>query len=315
MRIFRSLEEIRDLEGCVVTVGNFDGVHRGHLRLLEVLRNTADQLGLPAVVMTFDPHPTVVLRGVQPGPINWLERKLGLLSQNGVDAVLAYPTDRRLLALTPEAFFYEVLVERLRARAIVEGQDFRFGQDRAGDVEVLRKLAEKEGMSCSIVPPFEWAGAPVSSSRIRDCLMRGAVAEAAELMSRPFRTCGEVVRGAGRGTSLGFPTANLERVRTLLPQPGIYAGAVPLGSQVYPAAISLGGNPTFDEEQLKLEVYIIDFTGNLYGQDLQVDFLEYLRDIKRFASAQELIAQMSDDIERTREIAKRWDMTQLGRTP
>ncbi|HPZ83795.1 MAG TPA: riboflavin kinase, partial [Thermogutta sp.] len=126
----------------------------------------------------------------------------------------------------------------------------------------------------------------------------------------PFRTCGEVVRGAGRGRTLGFPTANLEKVRTLLPQPGIYAGAVPLGNQIYPAAISLGGNPTFDESQMKLEVYIVDFTGNLYGREVQVDFLQRLRDIKRFASAEELIAQMSDDVEKTREIVRRCDMIQ-----
>lgn len=314
MKIFRNLNEIRDLEACAVTVGNFDGVHRGHLRLLEVLRDTADRLGLPAVVMTFDPHPAVVLRGVQPAPINWLERKLGILSQNGVDAVLAYPTDRALLELSPEAFFYEVLVGRLGTKAIVEGADFRFGHNRAGDTTLLQTLCEKEGIICTIVPPVVWAGQPVSSSRIRECLALGDVAQAWELMSRPFRTCGEVVRGAGRGRSLGFPTANLARVRTLLPKPGIYAGAVPLGRQVYPAAISLGGNPTFDEAELKLEVYIIDFAGNLYGQELQVDFLEYLRDIKRFASAEELITQMARDVEQTRKIVNRSEFTRSDHT-
>ncbi len=310
MKIFRRLEEIRGLEGSVVTIGNFDGVHRGHLRLLEVLRKAADDMKLPAVVMTFDPHPAVILRGVEPGPINWLERKLSLLSQAGVDIVLAYPTDRRLLELSPEAFFYEVLRDQLGARVIVEGEDFRFGRDRTGDTEMLRQLCEKEGIGCTVVPPVVWQGAPVSSSRIRECLMCGDVVEAAQLMSRPFRTCGEVVRGAGRGRTLGFPTANLEKVRTLLPQPGIYAGAVPLGNQIYPAAISLGGNPTFDESQMKLEVYIVDFTGNLYGREVQVDFLQRLRDIKRFASAEELIAQMSDDVEKTREIVRRCDMIQ-----
>jgi len=314
VKIFRNLNEIRDLEACAVTVGNFDGVHRGHLRLLEVLRDTADRLGLPAVVMTFDPHPAVVLRGVQPAPINWLERKLGILSQNGVDAVLAYPTDRALLELSPEAFFYEVLVGRLGTKAIVEGADFRFGHNRAGDTAILQTFCEKEGIICTIVPPVIWASQPVSSSRIRECLALGDVAQAWELMSRPFRTCGEVVRGAGRGRSLGFPTANLARVRTLLPKPGIYAGAVPLGRQVYPAAISLGGNPTFNEAELKLEVYIIDFAGNLYGQELQVDFLEYLRDINRFASAEELITQMARDVEQTRKIVNRSEFTRSDHT-
>ncbi|MGQ9504371.1 MAG: bifunctional riboflavin kinase/FAD synthetase [Thermogutta sp.] len=313
MKIFRKFEEISGLERSVVSVGNFDGVHRGHLRLLEVLRTTADQFGLPAVVMTFDPHPAVVLRGVQPGPINWLERKLDLLSQSGVDVVIAYPTDRELLGLSAETFFFEVLVGRLRTRAIVEGADFRFGRNRAGGVDLLESLCAKEGVTCSIVSPVVWAGETISSSRIRECLMCGEVAKAAELMSRPFRTCGEVVRGAGRGTSLGFPTANLAKVRTLLPKPGIYAGCVPLGRQVYPAAISLGGNPTFDETELKLEIYIIDFAGNLYGQQLQVDFLEYLREIKRFASAEDLIKQMSRDVGQTREIVKRWETKVLGR--
>lgn len=302
MRIFRTLDELTDTRGCVVSVGNFDGVHRGHLRLLETLRATANALGVAACVFTFDPHPGSVLGGGVVPPITWLERKLAILSQAGVDWLVVYPTDRQLLELSPEGFFVEILLKRLRIKGIVEGEDFCFGQGRSGDIRLLSELCKRHGLVCEAVPPVMWEGAPVSSSRIRQCLAQGDVRTAAELMARPFRTCGEVVRGAGRGTSLGFPTANLERVATLLPKAGIYAGVVPIGGRIYPAAISLGGNPTFGEDNSKFEVYIIDFAGDLYGEKLEVDFLEFLRDIKRFSAVQELIEQMSCDVQRTRKI-------------
>lgn len=303
MKIYHDLAEISDLASSAVTVGNFDGVHRGHQHLIEVLRATAKRLGVPSVVMTFHPHPAAVISPEKaPLPLSWLDRKLTLLSQAGVDAVVIYPTTPSLLAMRPEDFFYQVLVQRLKARAIVEGEDFRFGHGRSGNIDLLRELCAQERILCVTVPPVIHESEPVSSSRIRQALVEGRVQFAAELLGRPFRSCGQVVRGAGRGSQLGFPTANLGEVKTILPKEGIYAGAVPLGGRMYPAAISLGSNPTFAESQSKFEVYIVDFVGNLYGQWLEVDFVQYLREIHRYDSVEALIEQMNRDVAATRAI-------------
>lgn len=297
MKIYHDLAEISDLVASAVTVGNFDGIHRGHQRLIEVLCATAKRLGVPSVVMTFHPHPAAVINPEKaPLPLSWLEKKLTLLSQSGVDAVVIYPTTPTLLAMAPESFFYQVLVHRLKAQAIVEGEDFRFGHGRSGDIALLRDLCARERILCITVPPVIYEGEPVSSSRVRQAVLEGRVDYAAELLARPFRSCGRVVRGAGRGSQLGFPTANLGEVKTILPKEGIYAGAVPLGGRMYPAAISLGGNPTFAESQPKFEVYIIDFAGNLYGQWLEVDFVGYLREIRKYDSVEALIEQMNRDV-------------------
>lgn len=303
MKIYNDLADIQDLPASAVAVGNFDGVHRGHLRLLEVLRKTAEKLGVAAVVLTFHPHPAAIIDPPRaPLPLTWLDRKLTLLSQAGVDVVIVYPTNSAFLSLSPEAFFCDILLGRLKAKAVVEGADFRFGAGRRGDIALLQTLCQGRGINCVVVPPVLHQGQPISSSRIRQTLLEGQVAEATAMLSRPFRTMGRVVRGAGRGGQLGFPTANLSEVPTVLPREGIYAGAVPLGGRLHPAAISLGGNPTFDETQRKFEVYILDFTGNLYGHWLEVEFLEYLRDIRRYDSIQSLIEQMNRDIVATRQV-------------
>ncbi|MGB9688963.1 bifunctional riboflavin kinase/FAD synthetase [Thermogutta sp.] len=307
MIIYRELDEIQDLKGSVVSVGNFDGVHRGHARLIEVLCQTAQKLGVPSLVVTFHPHPAAILNPDRaPPPLTWLDRKLTLLSHTGVDRVLVYPTNRQLLEMSPELFFHEILVTRLKARAIVEGADFRFGKDRAGDIRLLQSMCSQQGIDCHIVPPVLFNNEPVSSSRIRQCLLEGKLGDVTAMLGRPFRTVGKVVRGAGRGTHLGFPTANLNDVPTLLPREGIYAGIVPLHGRLYPAAISLGGNPTFEECQRKFEVYILDFTGNLYGHLLEVDFLEYLREICRYDSVDALIAQMNHDVSQVRTVFERY---------
>jgi len=305
--IYRELDEIQDLKGCVVSVGNFDGVHRGHARLLEVLCQTAQKLGVPSLVVTFHPHPAFLLSPDRaPPPLTWLDRKLTLLSHAGVDRTLVYPTNQQLLEMSPEQFFQEILVTRLKARAIVEGADFRFGKDRAGDISLLKSMCSRQGIDCHVVPPVLFNEEPVSSSRIRQCLLDGKLRDATAMLGRPFRTVGRVVRGAGRGSHLGFPTANLNDVPTLLPREGIYAGIVPLQGRLYPAAISLGGNPTFEECQRKFEVYILDFTGNLYGHLLEVEFIEYLREIRRYESVDALIAQMNDDVSQVRTIFERY---------
>jgi riboflavin kinase / FMN adenylyltransferase len=280
-----------------VAIGNFDGVHLGHARIVERLRARAKQVGGPAIVFTFDPHPVRLLRPEHaPPPLTWTDRKAELLSQLGVDAMLAYPTDDALLALSPQEFFSRIVRESLAAKAMVEGPNFYFGRSRAGTIDVLRGLCEKSGISLDIVEPLQVSGDFVSSSRVRKLIQAGDVSAAAELLTQPYRIRGMVTHGAARGAKLGFPTANLDAIDTLLPALGVYAGRAVLPDRLWPAAINIGPNPTFGEQAVKVEVHLIGFSGSLYGQPIEVDFVSRLRDIRRFTGALELKSQLKDDI-------------------
>jgi len=302
---------IRDLEhlaepfcGGVVSIGNFDGVHLGHTQIARRLVATARRLGGPAVVFTFDPHPSRILRPESaPMPLCRTQRKAELLAELGVDAVLAYPTDQALLQLDARQFFDRIVRGRLDAKAIVEGPNFLFGRNRSGNIEVLRQFCTEAAVALEVVEPVEIAGQVVSSSRIRESILAGQVEQARWLLGRPYGIRGTVVRGAGRGAKLGYPTANVGQIDTLLPAPGIYAGAALAEGSQWPAAISLGPNPTFDEGRLKVEAYLIGYQGFLYDQTITVDFFARLRDIERFDSIDRLVAQMGRDVAAALRIA------------
>lgn len=296
-------------KGGAVAIGNFDGVHRGHVRIVRRLLERAREVGGPAIVFTFDPHPVRILRPEQcPPPLTWTERKAELLAEQGVDRIIAYPTDEQLLGLSASQFFQQIVCDSLEARAMVEGPNFFFGHDRGGDVCLLRELTSAAGLSLDVVEPCELGGQLISSSRIRALVSQGEVAQAAQMLSAPYRIRGMVTHGAGRGVKIGFPTANLEAVDTLLPKMGVYAGrawCVEEGGveQCHPAAISLGPNPTFGEQLPKVEVHLLDYDRPLYGQPLEVEFRQRLRGIEKFASQDALVEQLRQDVARTREIA------------
>ncbi|MFN0022252.1 MAG: bifunctional riboflavin kinase/FAD synthetase [Pirellulaceae bacterium] len=298
MQVFRSLTDFpSSLRGGAVAIGNFDGVHRGHARIVERLRARAKEVGGPSIVFTFDPHPVRLLRPEHaPPPLTWTDRKAELLEQLGVDAMIAYPTNEALLALSPKEFFSRIVGDSLAAKGMVEGPNFFFGHNRAGTVEVLRGLCREAGISLEIVEPLTVSGDFVSSSRVRKLIQAGDVAAAAELLTQPYRIRGMITHGAGRGAKLGFPTANLDAIDTLLPGLGVYAGRAILPDKSWAAAINLGPNPTFGEQAVKVEVHLIGFTGSLYGQPMEVDFMARLRDIRRFGGIDELKAQLSRDI-------------------
>ncbi|MEN6451117.1 MAG: riboflavin biosynthesis protein RibF [Thermoguttaceae bacterium] len=301
MITLHSIADFPDLlRGGAVAIGNFDGVHRGHARLVERLRAMADRVGGAAVVFTFDPPPTRILRPeAAPEPLVWPERKVEILAGLGVDAVLVYPTDRALLELDARQFFDRIVRGRLAARAMVEGPNFFFGHNRSGNVEVLRQFCAETRMPFEVPEPVEIQGQIVSSSRIRSLVAAGRIDEAVAMLGRPYRIRGVVVRGAGRGAKIGYATANLDQIDTLLPGEGIYAARAMAEGRWYPAAVSLGPNPTFGDGRLKVEVYVVGFEGDLYGDRVEVDFLARLRDIKRFVSVDELLGQMAKDVART----------------
>lgn len=298
MQILRSLEDFpADLRGGAVAIGNFDGVHRGHARLISRLIGRASEAAGPAIVFTFDPHPVRLLRPEQcPPPLTWTERKAELLARLGVDCVVAYPTDKALLELTAREFYDRIVIDRLGSRAMVEGPNFYFGKSREGNVERLAEYTQATGVRLDIVEPAVEAGQMISSSRIRELIgASGDVAAASAMLTAPYRLRGIVTHGAGRGAGIGFPTANLEGVDTLMPAHGVYAGVAWAADRSWPAAINIGPNPTFGDHQDKLEAHLIDCDQTLYGQPLELDFLDRLRDVRTFASAEDLKRQVARD--------------------
>jgi riboflavin kinase/FMN adenylyltransferase len=283
--------------GGAVAVGNFDGVHRGHIAMVAAVRRQADHVRGPAVVMSFDPPPHQVLYGTPPRPpLTTLEDRSALLHAAGADHVIILKTSPALLALSPEAFFEDVLVRQLGAKAVVEGYNFRFGRSRAGDTKLLCELCVNAGLAFEEVPPLEVSGEAVSSSRVRSALLAGDVGNANELLGRCYHITGTVVTGAKRGRTIGFPTANLDDVPTVLPGNGVYAVRASVDEVQYPAAANVGPNPTFGEDARKVEVHLIGFAGDLYGRSLAVEFVGKLRDTRPFAGVNELIEQLKRDI-------------------
>jgi riboflavin kinase / FMN adenylyltransferase len=303
--IIRHLEQLPDAaRGGAVAIGNFDGVHLGHRRIIERLLQRAREVHGPALVFTFDPHPVRLLRPHEsPPPLTWTERKANLLKELGVDWIVAYPTDLQLLQLTAQEFFNRIIVDALSAKAMVEGPNFFFGHNREGNIQMLGAMAAAAGISLDIVEPFSLGSRLVSSSLIRKLIAEGDVATAATMLTHAYRIRGMVTHGAGRGAQIGFPTANLEAIDTLLPAPGVYAGRAWSADGGWAAAINIGPNPTFGEHALKVEVHIIDRELALYGEPLEVEFLAKLRDVRAFASKEQLIEQLKQDIAAARMVA------------
>jgi riboflavin kinase/FMN adenylyltransferase len=236
-----------------------------------------------------------------PPPLTWTDRKAELLAALGVDALVVYPTDEALLRLTAHEFFQQIVAQALGARAMVEGPNFYFGRGRSGDIAVLGELARAADVRLEVVEPLKFDGDYVSSSRVRELIAAGAVAEARELLTAPYRVRGMVVHGAGRGAKIGFGTANLDAIDTLLPGFGVYAGRAFLAGEAWPAAINIGPNPTFGEQRTKVEAHIVGWREPLYHQPLEIDFLRRLRDIQRFDGLKALVAQLNHDVAATRD--------------
>lgn len=311
MTIWRSFDAIpAALTASAVTIGNFDGVHRGHRAVIARAREAADRWDVPLVAVTFDPHPMAVLRPEHaPSMLTSLSERAVLLREAGVDDVLALPFDLAMAAWSPEEFVRRVLVEALHARAVVVGANFRFGAKAAGDVASLVGFGAEAGFSAEGV---ELDGGPQvwSSTYVRTCLAAGDVAGAAEALGRPFAVRGTVVQGDQRGRELGYPTANLPVAAGFATPPdGVYAGWLTPSSGAsagarLPAAISVGTNPTFDGvRDRRVESYVLDRTDlELYGVEVEVAFVERLRGMVAYEGVEPLLVQMADDVARTRVV-------------
>nr|WP_237447539.1 bifunctional riboflavin kinase/FAD synthetase [Nocardioides flavescens] len=307
VHIWRSLEAVPDdLGRTVAVIGNFDGVHLGHRRVLGRARELADERGLPVVVVTFDPHPMAVLRPEHaPTQLTTVERRAELLGDAGADHVLALPFDTAMAAWTPEEFVTRVLVDTVHAAAVVVGANFRFGRRAAGDVSTLQEQGALHDFTAEGIPldggPMVW-----SSTYVRTCLAAGDVAGAAEALGRPYAVRGVVVQGDQRGRELGYPTANVPTDGlTAAPSDGVYAGwlrRLDTGERL-PAAISVGTNPTFvGDRYRRIESYVLDRTDlELYGVEVEVSFVSRLRGMTAFDSVDALLVQMADDVQHARD--------------
>ncbi|MBY8889177.1 bifunctional riboflavin kinase/FAD synthetase [Streptomyces sp. PTM05] len=312
MERWRGLEDVPEGWGrSVVTIGSYDGVHRGHQLIIGRAVERARELGVPAVVVTFDPHPSEVVRpGSHPPLLAAHHRRAELMAEIGVDALLILPFTTEFSQLSPGDFVRTVLVEKLHARLVVEGPNFRFGHKAAGDVEFLSALGLKYDYGVEVVDLFmrgeAGGGEPFSSTLTRRLIAEGDVTGAMEILGRPHRVEGVVVRGAQRGRELGYPTANVETLpHSAIPADGVYAGWLVVAGERMPAAISVGTNPTFDGTERTVEAYAIDRVGlDLYGLHAAVDFQEYLRGQEKFDSIDALLERMAVDVKRARELVE-----------
>lgn len=302
MDVYHSLEDVPEQRsrGRTVAIGVFDGVHRGHQEILSRAVNAARRLDALCAAVTFYPHPEVVLRPrTAPRLLTLPERKAELIAELGVDELVILPFDRRFAALSPEAFCTEVLSERLGAREVFVGENFRFGRDGLGSPADLSSYGGAHGFHVTPVSLAHADGEVISSTRIRTLLASGRVAAAAHLLGRPHRVQGQVVSGAGRGRTLDAPTANLLIPRELaLPRKGVYVTRAFLeDGTAQPSVTSIGTNPTFEKDRkVRVETLLIDFAGELYGRRLEVDFLERIRSQRRFVDPALLAARIREDV-------------------
>ncbi|HBO68876.1 MAG TPA: hypothetical protein DD658_01490 [Deltaproteobacteria bacterium] len=302
MIVVRGSSAFSSRQGVSLTVGNFDGVHLGHQELLRRTVDLAKREGTVSVALTFSPHP---VRYFSPGArfyeITTGEERAALIAAAGIDALVVESFDEGIGRMSPEEFGREILSRRLSARWVTVGYDFTFGKSRSGSPSELRRIGQEAGFEVCVVPPVLRGGLIVSSTRIRDLLLAGRVREAEELLSRPFVLSGPVVTGAGRGKKLGFPTANVRFSQELVPLPGVYVVEAEVDGALHRSVANVGFSPTFGENSLGLEVYLIDFERDLYGNQVAVHFRDRIRDERKFKTVSDLARQIEADVRFARE--------------
>ncbi|MBT8403740.1 MAG: bifunctional riboflavin kinase/FAD synthetase [Gemmatimonadetes bacterium] len=299
---------IPDGDGTIVTVGTFDGVHRGHWAVLQEIRERAALRGLRAVLVTFHPHPLRVVRPDSAPPLltTPIEKK-EILAESGLDYAVFLRFTVALSRYTPERFVDDVLIGRLGVRELVIGFDHGFGRGRSGDAGTLRRIGADRGFDVDVVPPVHAGEGAISSTRIRRAIARGDLADAAAGLGRHYGMRAVVIRGDGRGRSIGFPTANLGGLPPdkALPPAGVYAVRGSVRTGTFDGALHLGPRPTFPGAVPSVELHLLDFDGNLYGEEVRVDFVDRLRDVRPFESVEALVQQLHRDVARAREILRR----------
>ncbi|MFO7559362.1 MAG: bifunctional riboflavin kinase/FAD synthetase [Desulfobacterales bacterium] len=308
MKVIENLEEItKPYKNSVVTIGNFDGVHKGHQNLLAKVRKKADQLQGTAIAITFEPHPMKVLqKEACPQLITLYDQKVELLSKTNLDILVCIPFTEKVAAITAQSFVTDLLVDKIGMKVIIVGKDYAFGRNREGNIGFLKSVSAELGFEVIVA---DWKtingieSERISSTKIREIVMEGNVEEAEQLLGRHYQIRGKVVSGRNRGAKLlGFPTANIHLHDELCPKTGVYAVTVECSAGNYLGVANIGYSPTFDDHVFTVEVHILDFNENIYGQRIRVNFVSRLRDEKKFSGISELSKQILKDIEKARDI-------------
>lgn len=304
MEILTSLSTIEGVfDRCALTLGNFDGVHLGHRALFRQLVKVARELDCPSVVCTFNPHPLKALAPEKAPPLlNTLAEKRRLIAASHVDYLVEIPFTDAFAAVSPESFIDDVLIAKLGVRALIVGYDYAFGKQRRGNAAFLKDYGSRRGIAVEVLQPVGADGRPFSSTRIRNMVAEGDVGHVVDLLGRQYNLEGTVVPGDQRGRAMGFPTANLETDKELLPAEGVYVVKVRHNLQEYGGVVNLGMRPTFAGSHPTIEVHLLDYTGDLYGERLRIYFLERLRGEVKFANAEELSDAIAADVLAARQI-------------
>lgn len=306
MHIFRHIEEITEkLPNAVVTIGNFDGVHLGHREIFRRVKREAAAIGGVSLVITFIPHPIKML-GVKKGfrLISTYAEKETLLEASGIDYLLIIPFTREFASISAERFVRDILVGTIGVRKLIIGYDYAFGKNRQGDVTMLRRMGEELGFTVDVLEPITSGDLVYSSTAVRQMVAGGDVRGVVRLLGRHFSVGGTVVHGRQRGKGLGFPTANLQTDKELIPKPGVYAVKVKVEDTTYDGACNIGDNPTFGNGSLSIEVFIFDFDGDIYGREVRLYFVDRIRDEVTFPNPQSLQEAIARDVARCRELLR-----------
>ncbi len=307
MKLIKGTGDIpHEFRDAFVTIGNFDGVHLGHQFLFKTLIQEARRENRKAVVITFDPHPKKILHPDR-RPfylITTLEEKIRLIEKQGIDALMIIPFSLEFSETTAEEFVLEILWDRLHIKKILIGHDYTFGKNKAGNESLLAELGSKLGFEIGIINAFKVDNGVISSTRLRYAILEGDVKKAAVILGRPYNLGGIVIEGSRRGGSLGFPTANIKPVKVLIPANGVYAAVIHMEGTRYQGVLNIGFNPTFSDEKLSIEVHILDFNDNIYGKNLDILFIDRIRDEKKFESPEKLVEQIKLDTDQARSFLK-----------
>lgn len=314
MKIIDRLENItQPFKNAVITIGNFDGVHIGHQALFHEVVETAESIDGTSIAMTFEPHPMRVLKkNNHPPLITLYEQKVELIERSGIDVLICIPFTREFASLSAEAFIKDLLVAKIGMQAIIVGKDYTFGKNREGNLTVLKSYASQMGYEVIIA---DWIKAGqkfssrISSTKIRELVMAGEVEPAHKMLGRHYQIRGMVVKGRDRGGKLlGVPTANIKLQDELCPKTGIYAVTVDYRNRIYKGVANIGYSPTFDDNEFTVEVHLLDFGTDIYGEKIRVNFIQRIRDEKKFANISELTAQINQDIKAAHKILAAFDM-------
>lgn len=296
MRVIKGPKNLpRPPDDCAVAIGNFDGIHLGHQKIMHVLLEEANRDNLYPLVLTFHPHPATVLTNKKIELLQTIEQRLHEIKKNGVQMVAVISFDHAFAQISAEDFIRSIIIQKLKAKKIIVGENFRFGKNRSGDVAKLHEFARRYGITLISIPPLTIEGSVVSSSLIRQLLYKSEIERANTLLGRPYEIEGTVVRGKSRGKRLGFPTANIHPLNDISP-PGVFITNVRIGSQIFPSLTHVGSKPTFNEKEIMIESYLIDYKKSLYEKRLHVQFLKKIREEKKFDTPEALSLQIKQDV-------------------